>query len=282
VLRPVCDWPFVRVALHGCGGNSQDLGCAFDGQTAEETEFDNAALLRVDPGKFFERVFKCDQIRFAAPSHAERLVERQHRFPASSLGSIASPGVAYQNVTDHLSRNSEEMVPILPLNPLLINQLQISFVNEGGALQGMARAFSAKLARGQLAEFAVHQGRQLVERLPVPVSPFQQQARYVVRTRQSCAPLGTFKQKIFSSVGQLSPDGFVADRNWFTWSGSRRVELELSNLSRLATVAAYGRSGNALEAASAGAGTCPSPTTGCGNRSTSQLFHRAMAQLWER
>lgn len=40
----------------------------------------------------------------------------------------------------------------------------------------------------------------------------------------------------------------------------------------------YTDEGLALE----GTGKCPRPITGCGNRSTSQLFHKAMAQLYER
>jgi hypothetical protein len=104
-------------------------------------------VLRVDSRKLFERIFKCDQIHFAAAWHPQRFIKCQHRLAPASLGSIARSRMAHQNVTDYLRRNSKEMIPVLPLNPLLIDQLQVGFVNQGCTLQRMIRPFPAKLAR---------------------------------------------------------------------------------------------------------------------------------------
>src|SRR5579864_8389266 len=137
-------WPFRPAA-----SSSQNSRRAFDGKAAEESQLDNAPLLRIDLRKSGERIFQSDQIHFGAGGYAERLVERHHGFSPAALGSVARPGMAHQNVADHLRCNGKEMIPVVPLNPLLIDQLEIRFVNQRCALQRMVRTLPTKLPRGQ-------------------------------------------------------------------------------------------------------------------------------------
>ena len=95
--------------------------------------------------------------------------------PAPRFSGAARAGVIHQNAADHLRGDAEEMGAVLPPDVVLADQLQIGLVNQGGALQGVARPLLPQVAAGQAAQFVVDQGGEFLQGLPVPVAPVSQQ-----------------------------------------------------------------------------------------------------------
>jgi hypothetical protein len=88
--------------------------------------------------------------------------------------------IVHQDLTHETGGYSEKMRPILPAGARLINEAQISFVDQRCGLQRVALAFSPQAAGGQLTEFPVHQWRQVIQGLLVTLCPLSQQSRHFV------------------------------------------------------------------------------------------------------
>src|SRR5450631_795630 len=89
--------------------------------------------------------------------------------------------VVHQDLPHQLRRNRKEMGAILPLGKILIDQTNVSFVDQGGALQGVTRALVLQVMMSDTAQLCVNQGHQRVERFAVAASPAAQQLRDLTR-----------------------------------------------------------------------------------------------------
>ncbi|MCG3159884.1 MAG: hypothetical protein JMDDDDMK_00909 [Acidobacteria bacterium] len=85
-----------------------------------------------------------------------------------------------QYAPHRLSRDAEEMRPVLPRDVLVINQLQVSLVDQRRCLQRVSFALVAHVMVRHSAQFVVNQRHQLVERSLVAVTPIEQQFRDVL------------------------------------------------------------------------------------------------------
>ena len=69
-------------------------------------------------------------------------------------------------VEQHASHNSccnpEKLVPILPLDPVLIDQPKISLVHQGGRLQGVIATLLLHVVTGEAPQFRIQQGRPFI------------------------------------------------------------------------------------------------------------------------
>ena len=63
--------------------------------------------------------------------------------------------IVQQNASHDLGSHAKEVTPVLPFNRTLINQTEVSFVDERGRLQGMVAALLSKIVTGQAPEFVV-------------------------------------------------------------------------------------------------------------------------------
>ncbi len=75
----------------------------------------------------------------------------------------------------------KEMCPVLPIDPLLVDEAQIRFVDEGGRLQAVAGPLATELTPGNAAQLGVDERQQLIESTVIPVSPIVEQGRDVRR-----------------------------------------------------------------------------------------------------
>jgi hypothetical protein len=66
---------------------------------------------------------------------------------------------------------AEELRPVLPRRPLLIDQSQVGLVDEGRRLQRVIAPFTAEVGRGALVEILVKQRHELVSRASVSCAP---------------------------------------------------------------------------------------------------------------
>jgi hypothetical protein len=79
---------------------------------------------------------------------------------------------ALQNLPHQLSADGQEMSTVLEGSGALLLQAQIRLVHQGGALQGVVRAFAPQIMMGSSAELVIHEwnrGSQglVVARVPV-------------------------------------------------------------------------------------------------------------------
>jgi hypothetical protein len=65
-------------------------------------------------------------------------------------------GVIDQYTAHHLSRDSHEVGPVLPIDVFLIDQAQVSLVDERGGLESVVLALSPEMPSGDCAQFGVH------------------------------------------------------------------------------------------------------------------------------
>jgi hypothetical protein len=154
------DSPF---ALHRPGRNAQDVGGLLDGETAEESQLDDAALLRVESLQGGEGFVQRDGIDVNRLGRRKALDERDPSHCASTFGSFPPPRVVDEDPPHQLRGDREEMRPVLPLHVTLIDQLQIRLVHKRRGLQRVVRALAPEVPPGQRLQFGVDHGHHSVE-----------------------------------------------------------------------------------------------------------------------
>jgi len=67
-----------------------------------------------------------------------------------------------KNTAHHLGADGEEVSATVPIDPRLVHQLQIRFMNQRRRLKGVIRSLARKISLGQLAKLIVHQRHQTI------------------------------------------------------------------------------------------------------------------------
>ena len=83
--------------------------------------------------------------------------------------------VIYQNPTHHLRCHVEELCAILPAGARLIEEAEVSFIDQRRGLQRVSRMFPPQVMMGQAAQIVVNESDQPVERCPFAVAPVDKQ-----------------------------------------------------------------------------------------------------------
>lgn len=78
-----------------------------------------------------------------------------------------------QNIAHELGGDGEEMHAVIPVNRIVVDEPQVSFVHQGGAFESVLIALSRN-APGQPAQLVVDQRHQLFACRAVAVVPSQQ------------------------------------------------------------------------------------------------------------
>jgi hypothetical protein len=129
---------------------------------------------------------------------SEREIEREHRKPAcggdfidvlerhplrviAAFRGAVPPRVIDQDAAHHLGGDPVEVRAASPVDIALFDEAQVCLVNECRRLQRVAGALVAKPARGDLAQFRVHEWQQAIERVPIALTPAVEQSADVVR-----------------------------------------------------------------------------------------------------
>src|SRR5262252_7509978 len=92
----------------------------------------------------------------------------------------ASAGVVNQDAPHCLGRNRKKMGAILPVNGALVDQFEISLVNQGGGFQCLLMVLTMKILVRHSSQFAVDDRQQLAEGLLIPVTPLMKQLSHIV------------------------------------------------------------------------------------------------------
>src|ERR1043165_1738584 len=144
-------------------------------ETAEVTHLNYLAATRSHFRKRFQRLIKSNQFTALIRSYRCCFFERDLLRAAAALGVRVAPRVIDQDPPHDLRGDGEEVRTIGPLHVFLIDETNVSFVDERGGLERVAFSFPAHVAAREPVQFVVDQGIQLVERGLVPVPPFGEQ-----------------------------------------------------------------------------------------------------------
>src|SRR3989454_6350932 len=110
--------------------------------------------------------------------------------PAAALCVGMTPCMIDQDAAHQLCGNSEEVRAVFPVNALAIDQPHICLVDQRCRLQRVTGTLAAHVMAGQLAQLAIDQRHQLVERRFVAVTPLNKQLRDFVRVLGHREPSG--------------------------------------------------------------------------------------------
>ena len=83
------------------------------------------------------------------------------------------------------------MGAVLPLHPLIVDQANVSLIDQGRRLERVAWAFALQIAVSQAVEFVINDGGQPFERALISFAPGAQERAYVacLRLARLCRPL---------------------------------------------------------------------------------------------
>jgi hypothetical protein len=73
---------------------------------------------------------------------------------------LLAPGAVDENAPHGFGGSAKEVGPVLPGLLLVPAETQPGFVNEGGGLEGLRARFLGHFARGEPAQFVIHQRKQ--------------------------------------------------------------------------------------------------------------------------
>src|SRR6185295_13246642 len=93
---------------------------------------------------------------------------------APSLVALFRPGVIDQNPPHHLRGYAKEMSAVLPAHLCLIDQSQVSLVNQRCGLQGVTWALEPQVAIGHATQFLIDSANYVIEGFGVSTVPGNQ------------------------------------------------------------------------------------------------------------
>lgn len=169
--------------MDGGSGNAQGFGGLFQSEAAEEAHFDGGALLLVELGECGEGVIEGDNLDTFARGNMEAFVEGESFHGSAALFAVFGAGVIDQDAAHDLGGDAVEVGAVLPADVALVHQFEEGFMDDPGALQGVAGALTAEIGAGEPVQLGVDQRHQLVEGRAVAVAPADEQGAHVVGRR---------------------------------------------------------------------------------------------------
>ena len=143
----------------------QRRGGLVEAEPAEEAALDDLRLPRVEAFEALERLAQRDQIveRLLGSGRAA-VVEREHRGAGAPLCRAAAHGMVDQDVAHRARGDGKKMGAALPVDALDGEQFQVGLVHQVGRGERVGVPFPPQPQTGDAAQFAVHPGKQLIER----------------------------------------------------------------------------------------------------------------------
>jgi hypothetical protein len=143
--------------VNGFFGNLQHVGNFLDSQAAEEPQFDDLALARVDESEPFERVVDGDEVGAGPYGHPQLLVELKRRNTTASLLGLMGTRPIHEDMSHDLGADSEEVIAVLPVALRSLHKPNVRLVHESRGLQGVAGTFVRHIPLRDAVELMVHE-----------------------------------------------------------------------------------------------------------------------------
>ena len=143
----------------------------FDAQPAKKSQFDHTALALVHLRQPPQRVVQSDQIHVRMGTHDQRFIEIHVGRAATSFLIAARSREVDQDPSHELRANGKKMGAVLPFDLADTDQAEIGFMNQGGGLKGMSRAFAGHITSRRHVQLVVHERHQFLQGGFVPLPP---------------------------------------------------------------------------------------------------------------
>jgi len=146
-----------------------------DGEAAEKAQFDDLGFSSVDARELVQSIIEGDEVDGRVVAHDGGFVQRDVLHTAPTFEIVPSRAL-HEDATHQLRRDGEEVRPILPPHPLVIDETNVGLVDERGRLQTVGGTLAFHVEACQAAELRVHDGRQGFERSLIAVAPSAKQS----------------------------------------------------------------------------------------------------------
>jgi hypothetical protein len=151
------------IVVGSCDGYTEDLSGLLPGEPGKEPQLDHLRRARVLCLKLVECVADGDQIQLRSLDLRGHMGQLDPLMPASRFWAGFPPSSVYQNPPHGLSGGREEVVSAVPvLSFLHIHQADVRLMDQCRGLEGLARLLLGHLLGGQLPQFVVDQGQELL------------------------------------------------------------------------------------------------------------------------
>lgn len=145
----------------------------FDGETAEEAQFNNLALAWIGFGKSLQRFIELEQFIRAFFRSRQDLFERDQFLTAASFLTTPCASMVHQYAADHARGKTKELGSALPFDVFPPHHPKVSLMYQRGGLKRVAGPFQRKSRAGDGSQLAVDQGKQLARGLRISPAPFE-------------------------------------------------------------------------------------------------------------
>lgn len=167
------------IAHDGLGRDLDDGRGFLDGEAAEETQFNHAALALVEGGKSLERIVEGDEVMTRFCGNRQGFVEAGSARHAAALRRKPAARVIDKNLSHHATAERMKMHAIAHGNRFALQEAQERFVDERGGLQRVSGTLVRHVVDGDTVQLPVHEWNQPLESSVIAFAPLDEQARDV-------------------------------------------------------------------------------------------------------
>ena len=110
------------VTFDGCGSDTQNVCCFFNGETAEVAQLNHARFLWIERCQGLERVVQRNQLRASFDRSIDVFIQGEFLKILATFFRIVLARMIHQQATHYLCSNPEKMSAVLPVHPRLIDE----------------------------------------------------------------------------------------------------------------------------------------------------------------
>jgi len=164
------------IAHDGVGRDLDDCGRFLDGEAAEETQFNHAALALVEGRQRLQRIVESDEVMTRFGGNRQGFVEIGSACHAAALRRKPAARVIDKNLPHHAAAQRMEMHAIANGNRFALQEAEKRFVDERGGLQRVSGALVRHVVDGDTVQLPVHERNQPLESGVIAFAPLDEQA----------------------------------------------------------------------------------------------------------
>lgn len=142
-----------------------------DGEAAEETQFDDAALALVEGGQRLQRIVEGDEVMTRFGGNRQRVVETGGACHAAALGGESTACMIDENLPHHAAAQRQEVQAIVDGQRFALDQPEERFVDESSGLERVTWSLMRHVMNGDPVKFAMNERNELVQRRVIAATP---------------------------------------------------------------------------------------------------------------
>ena len=146
------------VTFDGRGSYAHNVCRLFDREAAKVPQLNHARFLFVEGRQGFQRVVERDELGAPFDGAVYVFIQGKLLEILPAFFRVVFARMIHQQPAHYLGCNAEEVSPVLPVHSRLVDQTQVSFMNQGSRLQGVINAFTSQIIRCKFSQLIVDDG----------------------------------------------------------------------------------------------------------------------------